>query len=121
MQQELGEIAEGDGVFAGDVSLGHEEKGLGEGAIDAGGGGEVGAKRFERRCVRYALGAALLLRGVMSAELGRRCFALPPVSKGELATRSGSVKRGPSLRFVAQDADPGRIGEFVRRLVGGRF
>jgi len=43
LQQELREIAEGDGVFAGDASLGHEEKGLGEGAVDAGSGGEVGA------------------------------------------------------------------------------
>jgi hypothetical protein len=139
LQQELGEIAEGDSVFAGDVSLGHEEKGLGEGAIDAGGGGEVGAKRFERRCVSYALGAAFLFRGVMGAELGRRDFfilnrrklillvdfrritTLASIGKGELATRSGSFRRGPSLRFVAQDADPGRIGEFVRRLVGGHF
>src|SRR5579859_4969136 len=49
LQQELGEIAEGDGVFAGDASLRHEEKGLSEGAVDAGSGGEVGAERFERR------------------------------------------------------------------------
>ena len=47
LQHELGEIAEGDGVFAGDASLRHEEKGLGEGAVDAGCGGEVGAERFE--------------------------------------------------------------------------
>jgi hypothetical protein len=47
LQQELGEIAEGDGVFAGDASLRHEEKGLGEGAIDVGGRGEVRAERFE--------------------------------------------------------------------------
>ena len=140
LQQELGEIAEGNGVFAGDASLGHEEKGLGEGAVDAGGGGEVGAKRFQRRRVRYALGAALWLGSVMSAELGRiddffipnrrklillvdfrRITTLASIGKSELATRSGRVKRGPSLRFVAQDADPGRIGEFVRRHVGGRF
>ncbi len=69
LQQELGEIAEGDGVFAGDASLGHEEKSLGEGSVDAGGGGEVGAERFERRCVRYALGSAFLLRRMMSAEM----------------------------------------------------
>ena len=47
LQQELGEIAEGDGVFAGDASLGHQEKGLGEGAVDVGGRGEVRAERFE--------------------------------------------------------------------------
>jgi len=121
LQQELGEIAEGDSVFAGDVSLSHEEKRLGEGAIDIGGGSEIGAEHFKCRCVRYTLGAAFLLGSVMSAELRRRRFALSAISKSELATRSGSVKRGPSLGFVAQDADPGRIGEFVRRLVGGRF
>jgi len=93
---------------------------LGERAVDVCGSGEVSAERFERRCVRYALGAAILFRGVMSAERRGR-FALPSIGKGELATRSGSVKRGPSLRLVAQDADPSRIGEFVRRLVGGRF
>jgi hypothetical protein len=96
---------------------------LGEGAVDAGGSGEVGAERLERQCVKRAFRARFsgLSGRVMSAELGRRCFASPSISKGELATRSGSVRRGPSLRFVAQDADPGRIGEFVRRLVGGRF
>ncbi len=47
LQQELGEIAEGDGVFAGNASLGHEEKGFGEGAVDASGCREVGAERFE--------------------------------------------------------------------------
>jgi hypothetical protein len=73
---------------------------MGEGAVDAGGSSEVGAERFEGGCVRYALGAAFWLRSVMSAELGRRCFALASISKGELAT----------------------VGvEFVRRLVGGCF
>ena len=121
LEQELGEIAEGDGVFAGDASLGHEQKGLGEGAIDIGGSGDIGAERFKCRCVRYALGAAFFVRSVMSAELHWRRFALASIGKGELATRSGSVERGPSLRFVAQDADPGRTGELVRRLIGGRF
>jgi hypothetical protein len=62
LQQELGEIAEGNGVFAGDVSLGHEEKCLGEGAVDVGGGGEVRAERFELWSLQgSALGAAFLL------------------------------------------------------------
>jgi len=52
LQQELREIAERDGVFAGDTVLRHEEKGLCEGAVDIGGGGEIGAERFERRGVR---------------------------------------------------------------------
>jgi hypothetical protein len=47
LQYELGEIAEGDGVLAGDASLRHEEKRLREGAVDVGGGGEVGAERFD--------------------------------------------------------------------------
>ena len=121
LQHELREIAKGDGVFAGDASLGHEEKRLGEGAVDAGGCRELGAEGFEGRCVRYAPGAAFLLRSVMSAEFRWRRFALPSIGESKLAARSGRVKRGPSLRFVAQDADPSRIGEFVRRLVGGRF
>ena len=100
LQQELGEIAEGDGVFAGDAALGHKEKCLGEGAVDAGGGGEVGAERFERRCVRDAFRAVFLLGSVISAELHWRRFALPSISKDELAT----------------------VGfRFVRRFVGGRF
>ena len=71
MQQELGEIAEGNGAFAGDAALGHEEKRLGEGSVDAGASSEVGAERFERGCVRDAFRAVFLLRGVMSAELHR--------------------------------------------------
>ena len=51
----------------------------------------------------------------------RRITTLASIGESKLATRSGRVKRGPSVRFVVQDADPGRIGEFVRRLVSGRF
>ena len=121
LQQELGEIAEGDSVLAGDASLGHEEKSLGERAVDVGGGGQVGAEPFERGCVRYALGAASWLRGVMSAELRRiddffipnrrkldslnrrklillvdfrRITTLASISKGELAAR-GVLTRLP--------------------------
>ena len=47
LQQELGKIAKGDGLFLGDAALSHEEKNLGEGTVDVGGGGEVAAKRFE--------------------------------------------------------------------------
>ena len=48
LQQKLREIAEGDGLLLGDAALRHEEKNLGEGAVDVGGGGEVAAERFER-------------------------------------------------------------------------
>jgi len=47
LQQELCEVAEGDGVFARDATLGHEEIRVGESAVDAGGGGEIGTERFE--------------------------------------------------------------------------
>ena len=67
MQQELGEVAKGDGVFAGDASLRHEEKGLGEGAVDVGGGGEVGAERFEFRSFQGGAFTAALLLCVLSA------------------------------------------------------
>jgi len=95
LQQELGEIPEGDGIFAGDASLGHKEKCLGEGAVDVGGGGQVGAERFEFRSLKgSAFTTAFLFGGVMSAELRRRHFALPSISKGELAAR-GVLTRLP--------------------------
>ena len=88
LQQELGEIAEGDGVFAGDASLGHEEKGLGESAVDAGCGSEVGAERFEFGSLQGgAITAALLLGGVMSAKRRAVAAALASIGKGELAAR----------------------------------
>jgi len=59
LQQELGEVAEGDGVFAGDAALSHEEIGLCEGAVDAGGGGEIGAERFEFGRFEHVVGGTL--------------------------------------------------------------
>jgi len=44
LQQELGEIAEGDGLLLGDASLRHQKKDLGEGLVDVRGGSEVAAK-----------------------------------------------------------------------------
>ena len=46
-QQELGEMAEGGGFLAGDAALGEEAKDLSEGAVHAGGGGEVAAGGIE--------------------------------------------------------------------------
>jgi hypothetical protein len=74
LQQKLGEIAEGDGLLLGDASLSHEEKNLGESAVDVGGGGEIAAEGFEpwEGGVRGAAGAgiAFLFGGVVSAKLG---------------------------------------------------
>jgi hypothetical protein len=100
LQQELGEIAEGDGLLLGDAPLSQEEKYLGEGAVNVGGGGEVGAERFEfRRLERCFLGRletdvlifvcgvgiVFCLQGMLGAELGAQVAALAPVGKSELA------------------------------------
>ena len=47
LQQELGEVAESDGLLLGDASLGEEEIDLGEGAVDVSGAGEVRAEPFQ--------------------------------------------------------------------------
>ena len=57
MQQKLGEIAEGDGLLLGDAALSQEEKNLGEGAVDVGGGGEVAAEGFELGCCDNSTGS----------------------------------------------------------------
>jgi hypothetical protein len=49
LQQELGDVAEGDGLLLGDASLRHQEKDLGQGALDVGGRGEIAAKGYEPR------------------------------------------------------------------------
>src|SRR5579872_96057 len=47
LEQKLGDIAEGDGVFARDAILRQKAKDLAEGAVYSGGGGEVGGESFE--------------------------------------------------------------------------
>jgi len=87
LQQELGEIAEGDGVFAGDAALRHEEKRLGKGAVDVGGSGEVGAERFEFGSLQGStFAAAFLFGGVMSTQGSDGITAAASVGRGELAT-----------------------------------
>ena len=46
-QQELGEVAEGGGFLAGNTALREQAKHLGEGAVHAGGGGEITAGGME--------------------------------------------------------------------------
>src|SRR6266581_1158154 len=46
-QQELGEVAEGGGFLAGNTALREQTKHLGEGAVHAGGGGEITAGGME--------------------------------------------------------------------------
>src|SRR6266581_4495426 len=46
-QQELGEVAEGGGFLARDAPLREQAKHLGEGAVHAGGGGEIAASGME--------------------------------------------------------------------------
>lgn len=75
MEQELGDIAEGDGVLAGDVLFREEAKDFGEGAVHSGGGGEVGGKGYEfGGQIEFALGEKgedlLLASGMVEAEVG---------------------------------------------------
>ena len=75
LQQKLGDIAEGNGVFAGDAILRQKAKDLAEGAVHSGGGGEVGGKSFELGGQgEFALGEEgedfLLAGGVVEAEIG---------------------------------------------------
>jgi len=92
LQQELREIAEGDGVFAGDAALRHEEEGMGDGAVDVGGGGEIAAERFE--CGRLksratCTAASFCFQGVLAAKLCALIAAAPPVGKSVLAMGRG--------------------------------
>jgi hypothetical protein len=93
LQQELGDVAEGDGLLLGDAALRHEEKDLGKSAVDVGGGGEIAAKRFEPyegsgRRIRKTVGVgiALFFGSVVNAKLRRLIAALSSVGKGEPAT-----------------------------------
>jgi len=93
LQQELGDIAEGDGLLLGDAALRHQEKNLGKGAVDAGGGGEVAAEPFEPyegsdRRIRKTVGVgiALFFGSVLNAELCLLIAALSSVGKREPAT-----------------------------------
>ncbi len=93
LQQELGDIAEGDGLFLGDAALRHQEENLGQGAVDVGGGGEVAAKSYEggayEAFVWKTVAATFLFfsQGVVSAKLCVLIAALASVGKMEFAAR----------------------------------
>jgi len=98
LQQELGEIAKGDGLLLGDTALGHEEKNLRKSTVDVGGSGEISAKPNEGG-VRGACGAkiTLLFGVVVQAEMGALVAALSTVGKSELAAlrfEGGRVRFG---------------------------
>ena len=108
MQQELGEIAEGDGVFAGDAALRHEEEGMGDGAVDVGGGGEIAAERFE--CGRLK-SRATCTDGqlLLSRRAGRKVVRLDcgSAARRKKCTRNGT---GQMLSWMG-DAPKGRLGD----------
>jgi hypothetical protein len=56
----------------------------------------------------------LVLCAVMHAQGRALIAASAAIGKTEFATSRG-LKRDPSLRFVARDADPGRIGDLAAR------
>src|SRR5579883_1446787 len=103
LQKQLGEIAEGHGVFATDASLSKEEKDASERGIDVGGGGEIGAEGFEfgqmgeiggiRIVSGGAAGAAF--GGMIGAEMRGLIAALAAVGEGEGA----AVRRSSRRRF----------------------
>ena len=96
MQQKLGEIAEGDGLLLGDAALGHEEKNLGESAVDIGGGSEVGTERYEfgrfERSV-FSTGFAWF-GGMVEAKRRSLVAAAASVGVGELTTGAVEVIGG---------------------------
>ncbi len=137
MQQELGEIAEGDGVAAGDASLGQEEESLGEGAVDVGGGGEVGAERFERgerslactpaRARAARAGDPILAQADFFMRQKRRDWhALLPLDNTTTWLLIGSMMNAElralhSASASVREGELAAVGvELVRRLVGER-
>ena len=102
-QQELGEMGEGGGFLTRDAALREKAKDLSEGAVHAGGGGEVagGGKEFgeiERSADGARAGFAeelIFAFGVETAErrvdIGPRHSALAAVGEGELAAAGQRV------------------------------
>ncbi len=121
-QQELGEVAEGGGFLARDAPLRKQAEDLGEGAVHAGGSGEVaagGIKFGEVECgaddvaARRRIAKQLFFSfGVESAErgmnIGARHSALATVGESELAAIG---QRAGVYRDVAG------IGNGVRSVV----
>ncbi len=75
LQQKLGDIAEGDRVFARDAILREKARDLAEGAVHSSGGGEVSGESFEFGGQgEFSLGEKgedlLLASGVVEAEIG---------------------------------------------------
>jgi hypothetical protein len=98
LQQELGEIAEGDGLFLRDAALRRQKKNVAKGAIDVGGGGEIAAKGHEpfvwkpfEGGVRETVAATFtfLSRRMMDAKLCLLIAALAAVGKTEFAAGVG--------------------------------
>jgi len=88
LQQELGEIAEGEGLFLGDAALRRQKKNVAKGAVDVGGGGEIAAERFEP--FEGTVGKiffALVPCAVMDAQGCGLIAASAAIGKSELAAR----------------------------------
>ena len=117
LQQELGEIAEGDSVFARDAILGEKAKDLAEGTIHPRGGGEVGGESFEFRSQgEFALGEKgedfLLAGGMVEAKIGMVAgaqHAALALVVGKIATARGFGRGvdGVSVVLVQERIDMG--------------
>ena len=120
-QQELSEMAEGGGFLTRDAPLDEQAKNQGEGAVHAGGGGEVagGGKQFgkiERGAEDLTSGAAeqlILPLGVKGAEGGMNVRA----DHGALATVGESELTAMEQDFLRRRL----VGEGIVWLLGPRL
>ena len=105
LQQKLGDVAEGDGVFASDLVFREEAEDFAEGAVHSGGGGEVTGEGYEfGGQIEFALGEEgeefLLAGGMVEAEIGMMIgtqhAALPIVGRTKAAARRFG-RRGESF------------------------
>ena len=126
LEQKLGDIAEGDGVFARDAILREKAKDLAEGAVHAGGGGEVSGESYEfGGQIEFAFGKKgedlLLTSSMVAAKIGMMIgaehAALALVGREKAAARRlGRGVDGVSVVLVQERID---MGSGTRRRRAG--
>ena len=137
LEQKLGDITEGDGVFARDVMFREKAKDFAEGAVHSRGGGEVSGERYEfGGQIEFALGEKgenfLLASGMEEAKvgvmIGAQHAALPLIGREKAtARRFGRGGESFSVILVQERIDMGsgtrrrRDGAVERSLCGGHM
>ena len=120
LQQKLGDIAEGDGVFARDAVLREKAKDLAEGAVHSGSGGEVGGEVLEFGGQgEFALGKKgenlLLAGGMVEAKIGMLIGAEHAALA--LVGREKATARGIGIRMLGGRRVDGVIVVLVRERI----